>query len=336
MTHRIYRLSAALLATGLVGVGITAARAQDPATPPPTEFTLAYKYQTGNIQKFRLETKSDLTLTPEGGGGIAASLGPLPIASKMTTAYTEKVAGTRQGTGTLTIKVDSLLIDTNVMGRASVIKVQNGKTTATVDGQPAPEGALGGAANSLSTKPVTVKRDPRGLVTSESGGMPAGGAGASIAQLPDHPVKVGDSWEVVQQVAANLPGPGGGIAPPLDVRFTHTLKEVVTKNGKQFALIESMGSGSTPADAAGPSLNQSITGTTRFDIARGAVASGQYNMDISMKLGTAALPGGGAAGAGGPSSVKIDGLIAMTLIETPATPAAPAKKPAAKKAKKRK
>jgi hypothetical protein len=153
MTHRIYRLSA-VLAAGLVGAaGMGAVRAQE-APAAPQEFTLVYKYQTGNMQKFRLDTKSDLTLTPEGAGGI----GPLPIASKMSTSYTEKVAGTRQGTGTLNIKVESMLIDTNALGMASVIKMQNGKVTATMNGQPAPEGApgLGAAKSMVSTKPVTI------------------------------------------------------------------------------------------------------------------------------------------------------------------------------------
>jgi hypothetical protein len=302
------------------------ARAQE---APATEFTLAYKYQAGTVQQFRLDTKSDLTLTPEGAGGI----GPLPITSKMVTAYSEKVAGAREGTGTITVTVNSMLIDTNALGMASVIKMQNGKITSTVNGQPAPEGAggLGAARGLIATRPVTLKRDARGA-TVDNGGSPVAntGVGANVAQLPDHPVKVGDSWDVVQKVRANLPGgPGGEAAPEIEVKFTHTLKEVLNAGGKQFAMIESIGTGSTPMDAPGPSVTQNVTGTTRFDIARGAVASGKYNLDLSMKLATPGLPGGAVGGGGSPTSVRVDGIIEMTLAEVPA--AAAGKKPAPKK-----
>lgn len=330
MYLRSTRLPTPLLAAGLLALaGASVSRAQEaPAAAP--EVSLVYKYQTGKLQKFRLDSKSDLTISPEGAGG----LGPIPFTAKLQAVYTEKVAGTNQGTGTILVTLGSMVIDTNALGLNNVVKVQSGKPT-TINGQPAPPGAGGEFARALaSNKPLTLMRDPRGGMTDAEGSapMPTGGIGMTIAQLPDHPVKVGDSWEVAQKIRASVPGaPGGQAAPEIEVRFTHTLKELVTKGGKQFALIESTGSGSTPTDTPGPAVNQNITGTTRFDIDRGAVASGQYNMDLSMKVAAPALPAG-AAPQGAPSSIKVDGIITMTLAELPVTPpAATAKKAPAKK-----
>lgn len=336
MHRRPTPLTSRLLAASLlVLAGVSASRAQDaPAAAP--EVTLTYKYQTGNMQKFRLSSKSDLTLSPEG----AAGLGPIPVTAKMQAVYTEKVAGTNQGTGTILVSLGSMLVDTNALGMSNIVKVQNGKVTTTVNGQPAPAGASGDLAKGLAgNKPITLRRDPHGSVTDANGAtaMVTGGIGMTIAQLPDHPVKVGDSWDITQKIRASVPGtPGGQAAPEIEVRFTHTLKDLQTQGGKQFALIESIGSGSTAADAPGPAVSQNVTGTTRFDVARGAVASGQYNMDLSMKIATPGLPAG-AAPQGAPASIKVDGMIAMTLTEVPLTPASTAKKPAAKKpaAKKR-
>jgi hypothetical protein len=334
MYPRPTRLTSRLLAASLfVLAGASVSRAQDaPAAAP--EVTLAYKYQTGNLQKFRLDSKSDLTISPEG----AAGLGPIPVTAKLQAVYTEKVAGTNQGTGTLLVTLGSMLVDTNALGMSNIVKVQNGKVTTTVNGQPAPAGSGGDMIKGLaSNKPITLKRDARGGVTDANGSaaMVTGGIGMTIAQMPDHPVKVGDSWDVAQKIRASVPGtPGGQAAPEIEVHFTHTLKDLVTKGGKQFAIIESTGSGSTPADAPGPAVNQNVTGTTRFDVARGAVASGQYNMDLSMKLATPGLPAG-APSQGAPSSIKVDGMIVMTLAEVPAAPAAAKKAPAKKRARKR-
>lgn len=331
MYPRPNRVTSRLLVASLfVLAGASVSRAQDAPVAAP-EVTLTYKYQTGNVQKFRLDSKSDLTISPEG----AAGLGPIPVTAKLQAVYTEKVAGTSQGTGTLLVTLSSMLMDTNALGMSNVVKVQNGKVTTTVNGQPAPAGAAGDMSKSLGgNKPITLKRDARGSVTDANGAaaMVSGGIGMTIAQMPDHPVKVGDSWDVNQKIRASVPGtPGGQAAPEIEVRFTHSLKELVTKGGKQFAIIESLGSGSTPADAPGPAVNQNVTGTTRFDIERGTVASGQYNVDLSMKIATPGLPAGAAA-QGAPANLKVDGIIAMTLAEVPVTaPAAKAKKAAPKK-----
>ena len=329
MKQRTYRLTAAVLASGLAGVaGLPSARAQDPAAPPSAEYTLAFQHRPGRFQKLRLATVGDLILTTEDDAGMALGTGPLPFATKMTNRYTEKVIGAQQGIGTLIVRLDSMLVDTTFMGRTSTVKVENGQVTS-VDGQPAP-GGPGAAVNSL--QPLVVQRDSRGVVTTADGGNLAGTAGNGILQLPEQPVKIGDAWEVVQQVAVAVPGPGGEAAPPLDMRLRHTLKDVVTTNEKQFALIESKGSGSSPQEAPGPAVRQILTGTSRFDLARGALVSGQYLSQLFMEV-DAPAPAGAA---GGPSKIKIEGVVTISVAEILAAPAKPAPKPAARKRSSRK
>src|SRR5436190_6079253 len=64
--------------------------------------TLAFKYKTGQAQKFASEVKTEATITTGGGGG----LGPIPVTLNMKYDYSEKIVGTRQGTGTLSSLLD--------------------------------------------------------------------------------------------------------------------------------------------------------------------------------------------------------------------------------------
>jgi hypothetical protein len=151
----------------------------------------------------------------------------------------------------------------------------------------------------------------------------------SSALLPDRPVKTGVSWETTQMVSPNVPGPAGAAAPapPIEVKFTHTLKELQKRGSSVHAIIESVGSGTAPEGTAGNSASQSIMGTSRFDLTRGVLVGGQYQIDLSVKAPLAALSGGAAGGGG--QSVNIDGTLKMTLVE--AAPAPARAKPAPRK-----
>ena len=304
--------------------------------------SIAFKYKAGQMQEFRATTKGDLNLSPEGGAG--GGIGALPVGVNTVVTYNERVAGTHQGTGTIVMRVTGVSVTSNVMGRNFNVRVKNGKSTVTMDGKPAPPGAPGaGAFKAMTaTGPFKFKRDPLGQMSGDAkdlaaiGGLTEGAA-TGIASLPEKPVQVGESWEKSQKVRPNIGGanPNAAVATPeIEVKMTYTLKSIETKNGKKLAIIESSGSGSTPADAQGLSLNENITGTTRFDIDRGAVAGGRYNADISMKIPMPQIPGlGQGAGAGAPAAgamLRIDGTMQTTLLEIPATTSA-AHKPAAKK-----
>lgn len=342
-------------AFGLAGLLLAPAlRAQDQPPPPPAPpvspedpgISLVYRYKTGQAQRFKLQMKGDFSLTPQGG---ASGLGPIPINMDQTLVYTEKVTGTREGTGTLSVSLDSMTITSGAMGMNHTLRMQNGKVTSSLNGKPTPAGASGMPAaamqNMAPKKPVILKRDPTGASTLVGGAAPAmgtmmGGISGSIAQLPGKPVKVGETWESVQKVKPSLPGPAAqaGQIPEVEIRLTHTLKGLAEKNGKQFALIETTGNGSIPmASGTVQSMDQTVSGITRFDIARGAVVSGQYKLDLAMRMGLPPGLGagaGGAAGGGAPQGMEANGTFNMTLMEAPVP--AGAAKPAAKKAGRKK
>lgn len=319
--------------------GLAAQEAQRVA-PSSDEVTLAYKYRTGQVQKFRAVSKSDVTVTPEGGG---AGFAIPPIAVNTQYVYTEKVAGEKDGTGTLSLAMSGLLMTTSVMGMDTVIKMVNGKTTATINGQPAAGmgPGMGMLQNLFSSKPVMLKRDVRGnaaaALTGANPGQLFGMAAMTGVSLPETPVKVGDTWESTRRTAPSLPGPlaAAGSAPDVDMKFTHSLKALEVKNGKQFAIIESTGSPAPPMAAGAESTvdaaNQSIATTSRFDVARGALVSSRSSIEFSMKIASPTLPGGPASGGAPPAagpmggqSLRIDGTVELTLTEVPAAHARPA------------
>jgi len=330
MIIRPFSTSLRFITSGILVLGAVAVVGQE--VPPPTqEVTLVYKYKTGNLQKFRMEAKGDMTVTPEGGG-----IGPIPVSSKVATIYSEKVTGTREGTGTLAAKFETFQVDADLLGNALAGRMVNGKLKYTINGQPAPEGGVGAAlaAGADVTRVLTLKRSALGAIT-EGAGPNAGGTGPgnTLVQFPEHPVKVGDSWETTQPVGSGIAsGPVG--AAVQQAKFTHTLKSLVTKDKRLFALVESLGASISPEDPTAPVIKVNISGTTRIDVERGVLVGGQYSIDTSGKIGTAGFPGAGggapADGAAAPS-MKLDGITTLTVQEVPATAAPAAKKPAAKK-----
>jgi hypothetical protein len=268
---------------------------------------------------------------------------------RIKTVYSEKVIGTNKGTGTISTQVVAMDMAYDVFGTVREMRYANGKTVNLVNNQPAPAGngaPMTKTAEQLR-KPVVTRRDPQGNVNMGSRADPSApvstgselfGSNVTVMTLPDHPVKVGDQWESTQRMTPNIPvGNGGASAVPvIEVKMTHTLKSLVSRNGHVYALVDSTGSGASPEGAPGGAINESFTGTTRFDVQRGAVASGKYNVEIALKLPIATLgvtpppaaPGSPAA-AQIPQSVRIDGSMQMILTEAP--PAKPAAKGAARK-----
>lgn len=331
-----------------------------PAAPTTGEaVTLVYKFQPGAIRKLRAGGTLDMSISMDGG---AAGLGPIPLTIKIALDLTEKVAGVKDGVGTIASKLERATMDTNVMGTNVAMKMANGKTTTTMNGQPmqSPPGASPAMMQQFSGAPVVVRRDARGNETPVTGRdlmtQLLGSGATSVVQLPANPVRPGESWEVSTKVRPNVPGnpvAAGMPMPELEMKLTHTLRSIESRNGKQFALIDTVGTGSMPAGAAGMlrEMSQSFTGTTRFDIRRGVIVSGQFSSDMGMKMAMprglgapGAAPGaappdgaapegaapGGEAGAA-PGAMRIDGALKINLVEVPAAPARPAAKPATKR-----
>jgi hypothetical protein len=301
-----------------------------PPQPRPGPVSLLYRHRPGSVQRFRLETKVDGTVTPEGAPGLQ----PVPVTSKSQIVYMEKVAGTRDGAGTIAL---TILIDSDAPGKSSATGAQSGKGTKPRRGRPARADAPGpipqpgaSGSNVAPRRVIMLKRDARGVTVTETGAVPglSGGVGNNVAQFPDHPVRVGDTWETVQKVRPSVPdGPG----PEFVVRFTHTLKDVVERGGRKLAVIESSGSGSTPAGTEEPTAEQRVTGTTWFDIERGVVVSGQYVNDHAVRFALPRFPPVGMEAENSPTSLRIAGKATLSLSELPAAVPAPVKNPTPKK-----
>lgn len=301
---------------------------------------LGFKYTTGQIQKFRGTAQNDFTLSlGEGGGG----LGPIPMNQKVDFVLVEKVLGTRQGTGTLSIHVPTLTLAMNVLGTDIVMKSVNNKVNTLVNGEPQQLSVPGGPGNPAAALkganiPFSLRRDAYGAQSPVPGSKPPTSPllremTTSFLQFPEKPVAVGDSWETTMKSRPEVGGPGSvpGAAPEFEVKYVHTLKSVETKNGVRYALIESIGSGTAPGPDGMPGSSQDVSGTTRFDIARGVVVSGQYTATLNLKLGGLQLPGaaaGGAANGQASPAMSLDGQVITTFMEVPVTPV---KKPVAKK-----
>ncbi len=298
--------------------------AQEAAQP----VTLAFKHKTGQAQKFASEVKTEATITTGGGGG----LGPIPVTLNMLYSYSEKVVGTKQGTATLSSLLELPSVSANVVGQEYVVKKKGGKTVVTTNGEPADTSGLSGPAAGLETMMKTrkgvIRRSPIGELSAVSGDgaelaqMLSSGIVGPTLRLPDHPVNPGDSWEFETKFRPAIPGPVPSLSGPqeMDLKLTYTFKALDKKGGKQFALIETAGN----AEGTGPQGTAAVSqkGTTRFDIARGAVVSGKMSTTLNM-AGSDAPPAANnaAAGVGG---MRIDAVFDVVLREVPVT-AAPAK-----------
>jgi hypothetical protein len=279
--------------------------------------TLAFKFVQGAARKYRMDTKADLTLM-QGGGG----LGALPITFKSALVFTEKITGVQDGVGALAVTPLVMTIDTAALGMNTSMRMEGGKMT--INGQPAPPSANAGGIAGMTGRVINLRRTATGETSGAEGGATRGVISSThLMQLPDKPVKVGDSWETVLVMQPNLPLAGPQELPEVEIKLTHTLKALQPKGGKLHALIESAGGGATP-EGGSVVVQQKYAGTSRFDVSTGSVASGDYSMDLHMEspLPSGLAPGGDQAM---PKRLQIDGTMKFVLSEQPLT--APAKKP---------
>jgi hypothetical protein len=313
------------LAGILPALAATQLAAQEAVEP----VTLAFKYKTGQAQKFASEVKTEATLELGGGGG----LGPIPFTMNMKYGYSEKVVGTRQGTGTLSALLEAPSVAVNAVGQDFTFKKKGTKTIVTQNGQPVDPDAISGPASSmmsiLKSYKAVLRRSPAGELTpvsgstAELGSLLNGGYIGPSLRLPDKPVAPGDTWEYTGKIQISIPGPVPSLSGPqdLELKTTYTLKAIETKGVKQFALIEAEGAaeGNTPQGTAAVSQK----GTTRFDIARGAVVSGKYSM--TLNVAGAAGPAGGNAAPNAPpvaGGTRLDAVVDAVMRETPVAAAA--------------
>lgn len=314
--------------------------------------TLRFKHTPGQAHKFKFLMSSDMTMTPEGGAG--GGPGALPVGMKSTAIFTEKVKSVEGDSAALIVTPISMILDNSVMGMSIAVKMEGGKLT--MNGQEVgPDSPMAPLAGMLSNKPVEVRRGALGELTPGPGVTSLNQMlnSSFLFHLPDHPVKVGDSWETEESGGSAL-GLGGGIGgglgpklPEMQLKLTHTLKSLENKSGHVVAVIETKGV-SGAAEGAADDQGQKYEGTVRFDVTAGGVQSAQYSADVKTKINLSGLLSGGAGGGGGlpgapegapkpenlPGAMRIDGMMKLNLTELPlvAAPAKPAaKKPVAKK-----
>jgi hypothetical protein len=294
-----------------------------------------------------------------------------------------------EGVATVSVAMDKMELTTAVMGMNIVARLgTGGKMETLMNGQPAP---FPNMPNTVLPNPLyEIKIDPSGKVTRTAPGASNatsglfGGQnmsamfnsdlpGVGMLALPEKPVKPGDTWDSQREVQVPVSMPGfagaaaGGPASGATLSLKTSVHNKLVRIEEGRAVIETQVTATTPSGvktpppggAAAPTgpgmtfekMEQSMSGTDRFNIEQGVIESGDHDMKIAMVIAMglpAGLPGAGAgvnpasdtqtepgkkpgtaiaaaAPAPGPGSLKIgvDGTIKMK-IERVTMPAAPA------------
>src|SRR5258708_141965 len=312
---------AALLA--LASLTHSTAHAQDAPPPPPNNtqsYTLEAKYAVNDLLKYKMLMTMKMNMKPAKEGA------PVPPLGEMTTSATMRmktVAVKPDGTGVIVSQI--LEGETSAMGRKSPM---------------------------TGIPPFTQEIDKRGRIKSMSG-LPTSGAGAQFLQgmdfknmqssgvlLPDHPVKVGDTWE------DEVPFPIGNAKAKITCTLlgTESVQGVDTLKVKQLLVVPivmSLGMDGQPTKdeaSAMMTMNGQVTVDAIMNIlpanARLVKSSGDFGMKMMMEF-KGALATQSPFGAG--MEMTGTGKVGMTLLSAgkaepaPTKPAAPAAKPAVKK-----
>jgi hypothetical protein len=289
--------------------------------------------------------------------------GSIPMELQMTIEMSQRVKEVApDGSATLTQQLETMNMTNKVMGQQMLSKFENGKFTMTMNGQPMqmPPGARGDSMN-LAGKPVDIKLTRRGQVLAVEGAgrealarmfqgtnlgqvFGAGTPGAGMTILPEAPVKVGQNWNDKQMVTLPIPIPGPPGAAPTALQINYTVQNTLT--GLEGAGAERVAVIATKADVTMPEtklnvpadpqkpgaatlpmgfrdFSQKVEGTVRFDPEAGFVRSGDYNVNLGMKMDLPFPPPGGAAGGAKPQ-MAMDGKVTMKVALLPEGKAAPA------------
>jgi hypothetical protein len=325
---------------------------------------LAYKWKPGQLFKYRLTGGGTFTMNlgglpvPAGAPG-APPAGGIPMDMKMTMEAWQRVKEVApDGSATVTQQLQAMNMTNTVMGMNVVLKLEDGKMSMTMNGQPFPlqPGGQGADMAALMSKGVDIRLTPRGQMIELTGAareavarmfqgsnisaMFGGGTlGAGMLIMPESPVKPGESWTDKQllrvPVQGGLGGPGGAQAQLMQVDYSveNTCSRIEGDGDKRTAVIATKAKATIPetklefqadpknAGAAGlpvtiRSFTQNINGTVNFDLAAGYIRSGDYTVDMGMKMDLPFAPPGGAADGAKPQ-VAMDGKMTMKVALLP-------------------
>jgi len=246
-----------------------------PATAAPASaaqpVTLRLKFTPGQTLYYTMTTDTNGTmLTGQSGAGM-----PIQVHMQMLMHQTVKDVRASDGAATMDIGLDTMSMGMN--GRTMPLppdKLAQMKTIGTMTILPngktvsfTPSAGLSGAA------PMP------GMDLSHTNPM------GSLGQLPDSPVKVGDTWK--SAVAMGMMG--------TQVAAGFTLSSVDTAGGTTTALIKqtingtfdtSTATGAAVSAPAGMAMKGNVSGTStlRFDVDAGAVAGQTSHANITMTM----------------------------------------------------
>lgn len=320
------RISWLVLSVGLAALAPVCAG--QPAQPAGSgaPVALAYKFKQGRVTRQQVKTTGQLMMQIGGGSAVGAS-NQIPLPMNMDTVATQKVTAVEaNGAATLTVTVESMKTTTNLLGQEMVIDA--GPKGVTLNGQPMDASAMpagtGTAIAQVVGRPFTMRLSPQGqLIEAEtrSGAAPPASVpglntnqvvgGNGFLLLPDHPVRVGESWQARLPVQFPL---GAGAATEMQMTATSTLKSINTQGGRRVATIETKGQ-LGPTQAAGSSGKplQAYAATSLFDVDQGELLRSTAKVDLNVDLSSL----GRGAPAAGPGPTP-----------TPKTPPAPGTRPA--------
>jgi len=287
---------------------------QDSQADPNKTYDIKAKYAVGDLLKYSMRMNMDMAMTVPNGTS------PFP-GGKMEMSSDLKYK-------TVAVKPDG--------GAVLVVTTENAKGTMAGNSLPVPQ-----------TPPITMDVDSRGVATVRSAENLPGGAAISQVMnmnrmpamgvvLPDHPVKVGDSW------GTETPTPIGKIKIDCTLLGTEpvggaeTLRIKITTTVPLSMKMGPTGAPTEDADKAMMEMTGSVVSTNILNLlaenSRIVKMVGDFTSGVKMEMkGEAASK----SPFGSEMNMKMDGKMLMNLVSAgkvssdAAAPADPPKKPAA-------
>ena len=239
------------------------AQASSPAAAAPSSYTLRYKWATGQVLAYHFTMDTDGTLT---GGPSGQSV---PLQQHMEAIVNEKVTDVRASDGAATLALFFQPVTLSV----------NGNDVPLPGDQATPMKSVG----TMVISPAGKVLSENFAATDQMGMMP--GMNSMMFQsngnLPDGPVKTGDTWNTTANAALAV----------AQVSAVNTLASVDSAGGAHNADIKSTIKGTFDPDAPSSAslpmrLGGTMTGTIEqhFDIDAGKLVSQQSSADLDLAL----------------------------------------------------
>jgi hypothetical protein len=263
---------------------------------------LALKFAAGDQLTYRA--------TFSGGGSVTAPDGQtssLDIRGSCT--FTQRaVRVNADGSAEVEVLLPAADLRLSLQGRQVRFSYAGGKVRWFADGQEQAPPEVDLSTAPLLMLPVTVTMQPDGRVTGLSlpggqfttmlqqmlpGGVPAMPQGNSVPLFPDHPVKVGDSWE------QPLSLPAGPLTSGLTGKSRRTLEEVSGAPGMAVAKVSGFTDlrfrpGQSPSVPVGqsvtisvPEMRQTLRSQEFFDVDAGQLVRGDYDLNFTTRVAAA-------------------------------------------------